>query len=83
MSTEKPVSELSMEELQAKAKSMRGMLNLWIVIMTLMILAAIANTVLGGFSIFTVLPLFFAGIFVLNYNNWKKVKAEIDKRSKH
>jgi hypothetical protein len=82
MATEKPLNELSLEELQAKEKSMKSSVNLWTAIMILMALGAILNTILGGFGTTTMLPLFFIAIFASVYNNWKKVKEEIASRNR-
>ena len=81
MATEKPLNELSLEELQAKEKSTKSAVNLWTAIMILMAIGAILNTILGGFSTTTMLPLFFVAIFASVYNNWKKVKEEIASRN--
>lgn len=82
MATEKPLNELSLEELQAKEKAMKSSVNLWTAIMILMALGAILNTILSGFSTTTMLPLFFVAIFASVYNNWKKVKEEIANRNR-
>ena len=82
MATEKPLNELSLEELQAKEKSMKSSVNLWTAIMILMALGAILTTILGGFSTTSMLPLFFVAIFASVYTNWKKVKEEIARRNR-
>lgn len=46
MATEKPLNELSMDELRAKEKSMKSSVNLWTALLILMALGAIANTIL-------------------------------------
>lgn len=81
MATEKPLNELSLEELQAKEKSMKSSVNLWTALLILMALGAIANTILDGFSAATFMPLIFAAIFTSVHGNWKKVKAEIAARN--
>jgi hypothetical protein len=80
MAIQKPLSELSTDELNAKETMAKKALYVWIGLMTIMILAAIANTVMSGFSVFSLMPLVFAGIFVSQYSNWKKVKEELAKR---
>lgn len=82
MATEKPLSELSMDELQAKEKSMKSSVNLWTALLILMALGAIANTILDGFSsAATFMPLIFVVFFTSAHGNWKKVKAEIAARN--
>jgi uncharacterized membrane protein len=80
MANEKPLSELSTDELTDKEKSAKNGLYLWIGLIILMTLAAIANTIMEGFSFSSLLPVFFAGILGLQYGNWKKVKEELAKR---
>ncbi|WP_421794572.1 hypothetical protein [Haliscomenobacter sp.] len=81
MATEKPLNELSLEELQAKEKSMKSSVNLWTALLILMALGAIANTIFDGFSTATCMPLIFLVFFTSAHGNWKKVKAEIATRN--
>ena len=79
---EEPLNKLSLEVLKAREKMLKISVSLIIASIIVMTIAGIFLTYKNGFSVFTVLPIIFLSIVVINANNLKKVKAEIASRDK-
>ena len=76
----KPLAEMTNEELQKNEKTMKTATIVLGVCVGLMFLSGIYLTLRKGFSVSSVLPFAFLPLFIMNMQNWKKVKAEITKR---
>ncbi|MCU0355735.1 MAG: hypothetical protein MUD08_18665 [Cytophagales bacterium] len=77
---QKPLAELGLAELQTKEKALKTAVTVMGVFLAIMILICAYLTFLQGFSVFTVLPVAFLPLFMVNIANLKKIKAEIASR---
>lgn len=77
---QKPLTEMTNEELQKNAKTMKTATIVLAACLGLMFLSGIFLTFKKGFSVSTVLPFAFLPILIMNLQNWKKTKEEIAKR---
>lgn len=76
----KPMSEMTTDELQKTAKSLKTSISILGVILILMTASSIYLFIDKGFSATTVMPIVFLPLFTMNIANMKKIKAEILKR---
>jgi hypothetical protein len=79
--SQNPFAQLSTEELNKKAQTLKKANIVLSVFLIIMALAAVANTVLGGFSVFSVLPICFLPMVLVNFGNLKKIQTELATRS--
>jgi hypothetical protein len=77
----KKLTELTEEELMKEEKKRKDAMKGFRFIIGLMVCAAIFSTAVKGFSVSTLLPLFFAPIFFSKEKDYKDVQAEIKSRS--
>ncbi len=75
------LSKLSLDELKAREKSLRLVSSMFIGCIVIMALAGVFLTVQKGFNTFTVLPVAFLPLMIVNMSNLKKIKDEIAGRS--
>ena len=78
--TQKPLTEMTNEELQKNEKAMKTTAIIFGVCVGLIFLSGIYQTIRKGFSISSILPLAILPLFIINMQNWKKTKAEIARR---
>jgi hypothetical protein len=76
-----PLSELSQEELLKKAKTLKAASTVLGGMLVVLAAASLYLTYLQGFSVFSVLPVTFLPIFIVNVGNLKKIQAEIASRN--
>ena len=76
-----PLSELSQEELLKKVKTGKIAISALGGLLIVLVAATVYLTYLQGFSVFTVLPVAFLPLFILNVSNLKKIQAEIASRN--
>jgi phosphoribosylformylglycinamidine (FGAM) synthase-like amidotransferase family enzyme len=76
----KPITEMTMEELQKYEKTMKTATIVLGICVGIMFIISISLITKGGFSVQTVLPFAFLPLFIMNMQNWKKAKAEIANR---
>jgi hypothetical protein len=79
---EKPLSELSLEELQKKEKTHKYSMPVLAGVLIVLAASSIFITFQKGFNIFTTIPLAFLPVYVALASNLKKIKAEISLRTK-
>jgi hypothetical protein len=77
---QKPLSEMTIEELQKNEKLAKTAAILLGASIGIMLLTGIFLSLRKGFSAFSVLPVAFFPLFAVNIRNWKKMKAEIASR---
>lgn len=75
-----PFSNLSTEELQGKLKSLKTANVIFIAMLIVMALLGVAITMMRGFGVFTLMPVFFLPMAVINAGNIKKIQAELASR---
>lgn len=76
-----PLDQLTIGELKVKESLLKKATPMLGVSLVLMTAASVFLTVRGrGVGVFTVLPLMFLPLFILNVMNLKKVKDEIARR---
>ncbi|MCM5528306.1 hypothetical protein [Parasegetibacter sp. NRK P23] len=80
MQTKKP-SELTAEELTAEEKKRKGIYIVFSMLIGVMTGVSIYGSVKNGFSFFTVMPIIFFPLFLLNLKQYKEVKKEIKSRN--
>ncbi|OIN57913.1 hypothetical protein [Arsenicibacter rosenii] len=78
---EDSLSKLSLDELKAREKTLRFTSGLFIGCLIMMALAGAFLTVQQGFNTFTVLPVAFLPLMLVNVYNLKKVRTEIAGRT--
>jgi hypothetical protein len=76
-----PLSELSQEELLKKVKTGKIAISALGGLLIVLVAATVYLTYLQGFSVFTVLPVAFLPLFIINVSNLKKIQAEIASRN--
>jgi hypothetical protein len=77
----KPLSEFTTEELVKNEKGLKIAVIVLGACVAIMFLTGGYLFSKKGFSISTLLPLFFLPLWFINYKNWKKLKEEIAKRN--
>ncbi len=80
MKKQPELSELSIEELEKKAKISKMATGALLGILLVQLAAGIYLTTLQGFNIFVILPVAFLPILIANMVNLKKIKQEITTR---
>ena len=76
-----PFSELSQDELLKKEKTLKAASTVMGGMLVVLAAASVYLTYLQGFTVFSVLPVAFLPIFIVNIGNLKKIKAEISSRN--
>jgi len=76
-----PLSELSLEELLKKEKTLKAASTVLGGMLVLLAAASAYLSYLQGFSVFTVLPVAFLPMFIINLSNLKKIQTEIASRN--
>lgn len=77
----KKLSELTAEELTAEEKKRKGIYIVFSMLIGVMTGVSIYGSVKNGFSFFTVMPIIFFPLFLLNLKQYKDVKKEIKSRN--
>lgn len=77
----KKLSELTAEELTAEEKKRKGIYIAFSMLIGIMTGVSIYGSVKNGFSFFTVMPIIFFPLFLLNLKQYKDVKKEIKSRN--
>lgn len=77
----KKLSELTAEELTAEEKKRKGIYIAFSMLIGVMTGVSIYGSVKNGFSFFTVMPIIFFPLFLLNLKQYKDVKKEIKSRN--
>ncbi len=73
-------SQLSMEELTKREKTAKTATIVLGVILALQFLIGLFLTFKQGFSVFTILPITFLPILIINLSTIKKIREEINSR---
>lgn len=81
MKKETNLSTLTIEELKKRAKTTKIASIMLAVIIAIQFGIGIFLTLSKGFNVFTVIPLAFLPMLIVNFTNIKKIKAEIAKRN--
>lgn len=81
MKKEEDLSLLSSEELAKKAKTAKTATGLLLGIIMVQFAVGIFLTFKQGFNVFTVLPIAFLPLIIVNYVNIKKLNEEIARRN--
>ena len=76
-----PLSELSQEELLKKQKILKAASTSLGGLLILLVAVCVYLTWVQGFSVFSVLPVAFLPMFIINLSNLKKIQAEIASRN--
>lgn len=77
---ENPYTKMTLDELNAKAKSLKSITSAFSGILLIMTFAGVFLSIRQGFSVFSVLPVAFLPLLVININSIKKIKEEIQSR---
>lgn len=77
----KKLSELTAEELTAEEKKRKAVYIAFSMLVGIMTGVSIYGYVKNGFTFFTVMPIFFLPLFLLNLKQYKDVKKEIKSRN--
>ena len=75
-------SQLTIEELTKKEKTAKTATIALAVVIVLQFLVGLFLTFKQGFNVFTILPVTFLPILIVNYMTIKKIREEINSRSK-
>jgi hypothetical protein len=75
-----PYANLTLDELKSREKMLKTAVSLITASILVMTIAGAFITYKQGFSVFTVLPIVFISIVLINLANLKKVRAEIAAR---
>lgn len=78
---QQPFSEMTVEELRKTEKQLSRTSIILTVCIAIMFLAGAFLTFRKGFSGFTVLPVAFLPIAMMNFKNLKKIRAELAARN--
>ncbi|MCU0341324.1 MAG: hypothetical protein MUE30_15705 [Spirosomaceae bacterium] len=78
---EKPLTELTTEELKTKESQLKKVAIVMGVFIALMVLSGVYLTIKQGPSVFTVMPIAFLAILIGNVSNSRKVQKEIASRN--
>jgi hypothetical protein len=81
MKKEPELSLLTIEELEKRAKTTKTASIMLAVIIGLQFAIGIYLTFKNGFNVFTIIPLAFLPMLIVNFTNIKKIKEEIAKRN--
>jgi hypothetical protein len=81
MKKETNLSTLTVEELEKRAKTTKIASIMLAVIIAIQFGIGLFLTLSKGFNVFTVIPLAFLPMLIVNFTNIKKIKAEIAKRN--
>lgn len=81
MRKEPELSTLTIEQLEKRAKTTKLATGLLLGIIILQFAIGTYLTIDKGFNVFTVIPLAFLPMVIVNYANLKKIKEEITKRN--
>lgn len=73
-------SQLTTEELIKKEKTAKTATIMLAVVIGLQFLVGLFLTYKQGFSVFTILPITFLPILIVNYSTIKKIREEINSR---
>ena len=82
MKNKPDLSAMSLDELNKRAKTTKVANAMLAIIIGLQFGIGIFLTVRKGFNVFTVIPMAFLPMLIVNYNQLKKIKDEIAKREK-
>jgi hypothetical protein len=74
------LSQLSLEELHKRAKTSRFATGLLLGVIILQFCIGIYLTLKQGFNVFTIIPMAFLPMVMINYAGLKKINEEIAKR---
>ena len=77
---EEQLTKLTLDELKIREKMLKTAVSLITASIIVMIIAGIFITYKQGFSVFTVMPIIFISIVLINAAKLKKVRAEIAAR---
>lgn len=77
---ENPYAKMTLDELNAKAKSLKSMTSIFSSLLLVMTFVGVFLSIRQGFSVFSVLPVAFLPLLVININSIKKIKEEIQSR---
>ena len=80
MKKQPELSELSIDELEKKAKTSKVATGALAGILLVQLAAGIYLTTKQGFNVFVILPLAFLPILLINVSSLKKIKEEIARR---
>lgn len=80
MKNQPELSTLTIEELHKKAKMAKVATGTLLGIIIVQFIIGIYLTIRQGFSIFTVIPITFLPIVIINFTSIKKIKEEIARR---
>ncbi|WP_439554645.1 hypothetical protein [Flavobacterium macrobrachii] len=80
MKKQPELSELSIEELEKRAKMTKLSSTMLIVAILFQFLTGVYLTFKNGFNVFIILPMAFLPLIIVNFTNLKKIKEEIAKR---
>ncbi|HLP64886.1 redox-active disulfide protein 2 [Flavobacterium sp.] len=76
-------SQLTIEELTKKEKTAKTATVMLAVVIVLQFLVGLFLTFKQGFNVFTILPVTFLPILIVNYSIIKKIREEINSRDKN
>lgn len=79
---EEPLVSLTLDELKKREKMLKMSISLMLASVIVLTIAGAFLFYKHGFSGFTVLPIIFFSIVIINNVNLKKVSAEIERREK-
>lgn len=77
---QKPLSEMSLPELEQRAKGLKFVLYFMGSAIFVMVLSGVYLTYLQGFNVFTILPFMFIAILFGSISQLKKINQEIESR---
>lgn len=75
-----PLDQLTIGELKTKEAVLKKATPILGISLVLMSAASVFLTVRGGFGVFSVLPIIFLPMFIMNVQNLKKIKDELARR---
>ena len=82
MKKEIDLSTLTIEELEKRAKTTKTASVMLSVVIAIQFGIGVFLTFSKGFNVFTVIPLAFLPMLMVNFSNLKKIKEEIAKRNR-
>lgn len=80
MKKEPELSSLTIEELEKRAKTTKTASIMLAVVIGLQFAIGIYLTFKNGFNVFSIIPLAFLPMLIVNFSNIKKIKEEIARR---
>lgn len=75
-----PLDQLTIGELKTKEALLKKVTPILGISLLLMCAASVFLTLRGGFGVFSVLPIIFLPMFIINVQNLKKIKDELTRR---